>query len=144
MLPSMDGVGIVKGSTMSMRKDPATTVAQMRASLHSRAVDFLVLDQSRLPTQLSFPWRSSQSPHQGKAPMIHWSFILLRPNAKPSSTCITVNSSRLIPGTNRKMIQYHGRWINSNHDKKCSPGMAPFHDEASGSLRRKRIGSVTS
>ena len=47
----MEGVGMVKGSTMSMRKEPATTTAHNRASLHSRAVDLRVLDQSRFPTQ---------------------------------------------------------------------------------------------
>ena len=47
----MEGVGMLKGSKMSMRKEPAATTAHNRASLHSRAVDLRVLDQSRFPTQ---------------------------------------------------------------------------------------------
>ena len=118
MLPSIEGVGMVNGSTMSIRSEPATTVAQIRASLHSRAVDLRVLDQSRFPIQVSLPCRNSQSPHHGKAPMIHCSFMLRRPKAKPSSTCITVSMIKLMPGTRRKMAQYHGRSIKRSHAKK--------------------------
>ena len=55
MLPSIEGVGMVNGSTMSILNDPATTVAQINASLHSLAVDLRVLDQSRLPIHASLP-----------------------------------------------------------------------------------------
>ena len=118
MLPSIEGVGMVNGSTMSILSDPATTVAQINASLHSLAVDLRVLDQSRFPIQASLPWRNSQSPHQGNAPMTHWSLRARRPNASPSSTCITVSMIRLMPGTSKNNPQYQGRSMSFNHAKK--------------------------
>ena len=49
--------------------------------------------------------------------------VVLKPNAIESSTCIMVNIRRLIPGTRRKIIQYHGLSIILRMAKLFKPGM---------------------
>ena len=67
--------------------------------------------------------------------MSHCAFVDRRPKAIPSSTCIMVSISKLIPGTKNKTIsQYHGRSIIFKMAKAFNPGTYPCHTGATPDL----------